>query len=315
MFGRLSSTSVVAAPGGVLPTDYRAASPQRSEGGTFTGQYAHVDDFGLLYYNARWYDPALGRFVQADTVVSGAGNPSAWDRYAYTQNNPLRYTDPSGHRICERANGQCKAPHQTYIHHRVQQPSDLHNRVGFDDKGHPAQEIVVPSSKYQPNKKIKTPHDNLCGHLSTAAIYETETGETYTLGWIWEAVPTAANEMSTLNDWVNFFNDLPGWQANYKYIDGTRPYEDVRQTVADSSYIMVNVNLNKGSGAIVKSSLEGENYAKHWIVIDIFDENGVTVYNPYLNNYQNYTWDVFTSSDGVSLVVQPPAAPLNIPEE
>ena len=46
---------------------------------------------------ARWYDPVLGRFAQADTIIPGAGNPLAWDRYAYTLDNPLRYSDPSGH--------------------------------------------------------------------------------------------------------------------------------------------------------------------------------------------------------------------------
>jgi RHS repeat-associated protein len=56
---------------------------------TFTGQYSHVDDFGLLFYNARWYDPALGRFAQADTIIPGAGDPQAWDRYAYVKNSPL----------------------------------------------------------------------------------------------------------------------------------------------------------------------------------------------------------------------------------
>ena len=39
----------------------------------------------------------MGRFAQADSIIPGAGNSSAWDRYAYTLNNPLRYTDPSGH--------------------------------------------------------------------------------------------------------------------------------------------------------------------------------------------------------------------------
>ena len=68
------------------PTDY-----------TYTGQYSHTSDFGLMYYNARWYDPYLNRFAQADSIIPGAGNPQAWDRYAYTQNNPVRYNDPSGH--------------------------------------------------------------------------------------------------------------------------------------------------------------------------------------------------------------------------
>jgi hypothetical protein len=35
--------------------------------------------------------------VQADTVVPEAGNPQALNRYSYTLNNPLKYTDPSGH--------------------------------------------------------------------------------------------------------------------------------------------------------------------------------------------------------------------------
>ena len=29
--------------------------------------------------------------------MPGAGNPAAWDRYAYTNNNPINYNDPSGH--------------------------------------------------------------------------------------------------------------------------------------------------------------------------------------------------------------------------
>jgi len=64
---------------------------------TFTGQRSNVADFGLMYYVARWYDPALGRFTSADTIVPGAGNPGAWDRYAYVLNNPIGYTDPGGH--------------------------------------------------------------------------------------------------------------------------------------------------------------------------------------------------------------------------
>jgi hypothetical protein len=53
----------------------------------------------LYFYNARYYDPALGRFVQADTVVPAPGNPQALNRYAYALNNPLRYTDPTGHDV------------------------------------------------------------------------------------------------------------------------------------------------------------------------------------------------------------------------
>jgi hypothetical protein len=52
-------------------------------------------------YNARYYDPGLGRFVSADTVVPKAGNPQALNRYSYAVGNPLRFVDPSGHWACE----------------------------------------------------------------------------------------------------------------------------------------------------------------------------------------------------------------------
>ncbi len=34
---------------------------------------------------------------QADTIVPNAGDSAAYDRYAYVKNNPVRYSDPSGH--------------------------------------------------------------------------------------------------------------------------------------------------------------------------------------------------------------------------
>jgi RHS repeat-associated protein len=70
---------------------------------TFTGQYSYMDDpstqgvdgFGLMFYNARFYDPQVGRFAQADTIVPGG--VQGLDRYAYVGNNPVRYIDPTGH--------------------------------------------------------------------------------------------------------------------------------------------------------------------------------------------------------------------------
>ena len=39
----------------------------------------------------------LGRFIQSDTLVPNPSVPQSLNRYAYTLNNPVRYTDPSGH--------------------------------------------------------------------------------------------------------------------------------------------------------------------------------------------------------------------------
>ena len=44
-----------------------------------------------------YYDPELGRFIQPDTVIPDLSNPQSYNRYSYCLNNPLRYTDPTGH--------------------------------------------------------------------------------------------------------------------------------------------------------------------------------------------------------------------------
>ena len=62
----------------------------------FTGHEMDAST-GLINMNARLYDPILGRFISADAVVPGAGNMQAFNRYSYVVNNPLMYTDPTGH--------------------------------------------------------------------------------------------------------------------------------------------------------------------------------------------------------------------------
>ena len=62
----------------------------------YTSQELDIET-GLYYYNARYYDPVLGRFISADPIVPDPTNPQALNRYSYVVNNPLKYTDPSGH--------------------------------------------------------------------------------------------------------------------------------------------------------------------------------------------------------------------------
>ncbi len=86
--------------GAGMPTDF-----------TFTGQRAGPPGYvgSLMDYNARFFSPALGRFVSADTIVPGAGNPQAYNRYMYVLGNPLGAIDPSGHRACN-DEGDCEDP-------------------------------------------------------------------------------------------------------------------------------------------------------------------------------------------------------------
>ena len=61
----------------------------------FTGQRLD-SECGLYFMNARYYDPELGRFAAADTMVPDAFDPQTLNRYSYARNNPILFTDPSG---------------------------------------------------------------------------------------------------------------------------------------------------------------------------------------------------------------------------
>lgn len=105
---------------GTSPTNYR-----------YTGQRQEVS-FGLYFYNARWYDNYLTHFTQADTIIPAG--VQGLDRYAYTDNNPVRYTDPSGHvvqgRCNYRKNYNCDAPTAASPQNGISE-DQIQNLLGF----------------------------------------------------------------------------------------------------------------------------------------------------------------------------------------
>ncbi|WP_413889574.1 RHS repeat-associated core domain-containing protein [Candidatus Aalborgicola defluviihabitans] len=48
-------------------------------------------------WEARYYDPVLGRFMGVDPATVDPGNVHSFNRYAYANNNPYKYVDPDGH--------------------------------------------------------------------------------------------------------------------------------------------------------------------------------------------------------------------------
>jgi len=61
----------------------------------YTGQ-EEMASVCLINYNARIYDPQLGRFLSADPTTEAPDDGQDWNRYSYVLNNPLAFTDPSG---------------------------------------------------------------------------------------------------------------------------------------------------------------------------------------------------------------------------
>ena len=80
-------------------TDNQDAVRQR-----FTG-YEKDRETQLDFAEARYYNNTHGRFTPVDPLLASgkSANPQSFNRYAYVDNNPLNFTDPSGQ--CK--SGQC----------------------------------------------------------------------------------------------------------------------------------------------------------------------------------------------------------------
>jgi len=82
--------------GGLVDT-YRYDAWGAIENGTSASRYAFTGrerdaEIGLHYYRARYYDPAIGRFVSEDPIRFDGGV----NLYAYVRNNPATFVDPLG---------------------------------------------------------------------------------------------------------------------------------------------------------------------------------------------------------------------------
>jgi len=104
----------------------------------FTG--AMHDPSGLIFLNARYYDPFTGRFITQDTVTGDLLNPLSQNLYIYCGNNPVAYVDPSGHiRVCQ-------------IQDRAQSAADWLNNINEIYIGGPLNQIA--SGDYTPIENI-----------------------------------------------------------------------------------------------------------------------------------------------------------------
>ncbi len=160
-----------------MATDYR-----------FTGQ-RWESGLGLYHYGSRWYDPALGRFIQPDSIVPDPFNPLDWDRYSYVRNNPVRYTDPTGYRVAsnEEGEGTCRNPLDCVYPKGHEQagytiipPSEEERRQGA--------QIVGTGLALIPG--LETVDDLLT--LTTGCGFACQLGGEEPVSWFWRGVSAAA---------------------------------------------------------------------------------------------------------------------------
>jgi RHS repeat-associated protein len=73
---------------------------------SFTGEPTDIES-GFVYLRARFYDPAIGRFLSRDPFFGSASSPPSLNRYSYVRNNPTDLIDPSGFEDCDSV-GDCQ---------------------------------------------------------------------------------------------------------------------------------------------------------------------------------------------------------------
>ena len=61
--------------------------------------YRYDTETGLYYLQSRYYNPEMGRYINADDVefIGASGTPLGYNLFAYCENNPVNNSDPSGY--------------------------------------------------------------------------------------------------------------------------------------------------------------------------------------------------------------------------
>ena len=59
--------------------------------------YYYDTETGFYYLQSRYYDPAIGRFINADALASTGQSILGYNMYAYCNNNPVMLSDPQGY--------------------------------------------------------------------------------------------------------------------------------------------------------------------------------------------------------------------------
>ena len=62
----------------------------------YCGEY-YDKETATVYLRARNYNPSTGRFISRDSFAGRRSDPLSLNLYTYCRNNPIYYSDPSGH--------------------------------------------------------------------------------------------------------------------------------------------------------------------------------------------------------------------------
>ncbi len=173
----------------------------------FAGEYTDAET-GFEYLQARYYDPATGQFISVDPLKDLTGQP-----YAYTSDNPLSASDPTGLDcgLLQLVQGQCRLPTWGEIARTWQQevrPDTYNSAVeisGFCDTvlfglgvcskiaGIFGANVPICSPDYQQGQLIGQGYDLVLQGLTDGAGGETGINAGADAPWVFNAVEDADN--------------------------------------------------------------------------------------------------------------------------
>lgn len=171
----------------------------------------------------------------------------------------------------------------------------------------------IPAPDYRPHQNIiweGREKFNLCGQFCVTWIAEEVSIEEFLRKWkakdsrtFGRIVP--GDNVTNVNDLHSMIGVYPGYNAVSYELTMTDPVLNrilftprrLQAQVSNSSFPILSVNINKSTGNI-QSSGNG-----HWVVVTGVDPSGVnravvSVFNPYVNQFQQYSWKEIESSIG-----------------
>ena len=260
----------------------------------------------------RFYSPLLGRFTQPDSIIPSLSNSQAWNRYAYAYNNPLNYTDPSGHVPC--LDGICNNNSEWLGVNNTSYASSI--------------QLNTHGSQYDPfnpetGEFMDNASWNLCGQVILSLILETEMPEySYQLYKIWQEGtegrkgPTYGIDL--LRAMKKVFPQIEKWNAIHssysqynklangniaenQLYESTWYYGDNYQLVAmdktisalqKGHYPIFLADFDSNTGYLVENRRE----RNHWVLVVAVSEKEVNVFNPFSNRFERYSTGFFINS-------------------
>jgi len=214
----------------------------------YTGQRLDTST-DLMYYNARYYDPAIGRFISPDTIVPNPTNPQDLSRYTYVRNNPVEYRDPSGH--CIPAEGDIVPPQGRTSSSRICGSGGGSSNMGFED-----------SDRVERDNQRRDTRSSSTGYLSTSDWagnyilnhYLYGDGKSVYLG------PTACiGGLCTESTWSVYMQANPSLDAQLDELVLGLAADCAESGICGAVYQRTNMVIDNGEGVVGYQYLHGSN--------------------------------------------------------